>query len=420
MRGKNTLEPRSCSRQEGFLGATGGLGSRRAVGWLFLLLLALEQLCSVLAFSTCKTLDMDLMKRKRIEAIRGQILSKLKLPKPPEAEDPESRVLSEEIMALYNSTLEIIREMAAEEPQETLQEEYYAKEVHRFTMLPTDHDSYGEEYKKDNQNIYFGFDVSPIRLTLPDPNLLYRAELRMRASGTGQEQRLELYQQKYHSRNDSSWYYLQGQSVKVKSEKEWLSFDVTNVLRVWLASTDILGRFRLSTHCSCDSKREDLKVEIEGIVTKRGDQGQISRDKQQRPYLLIMAMTPERVDSHNHKRRKRSTLDADFCSSQSPEEKNCCVRRLYIDFRKDLKWKWIHEPKGYYANFCMGPCPYLWSSDTQYSKVLALYNQHNPSASAAPCCVPDELQPLGILYYVGRQAKVEQLSNMIVKSCRCS
>lgn len=50
-------------------------------------------------------------------------------------------------------------------------------------------------------------------------------------------------------------------------------------------------------------------------------------------------------------------------------EKNCCVRQLYIDFRKDLGWKWIHEPKGYHANFCLGPCPYIWSLETQYSKV---------------------------------------------------
>uniref|UniRef100_A0A8D0HAI0 Transforming growth factor beta 1 n=1 Tax=Sphenodon punctatus TaxID=8508 RepID=A0A8D0HAI0_SPHPU len=100
--------------------------------------------------------------------------------------------------------------------------------------------------------------------------------------------------------------------------------------------------------------------------------------------------------------------------------RNCCVRSLYIDFRKDLQWKWIHEPKGYMANFCLGPCPYIWSADTQYSKVLALYNQYNPSASAAPCCVPHTLEPLPIVYYVGRKAKVEQLSNMIVKSCKCS
>ena len=58
-----------------------------------------------------------------------------------------------------------------------------------------------------------------------------------------------------------------------------------------------------------------------------------------------------------------------FPPACSSTEKNCCVRQLYIDFRKDLGWKWIHEPKGYHANFCLGPCPYIWSLDTQYSKV---------------------------------------------------
>uniref|UniRef100_A0A8C5RDK8 Transforming growth factor beta n=1 Tax=Laticauda laticaudata TaxID=8630 RepID=A0A8C5RDK8_LATLA len=412
---------RSYARHWGVLGVLGVFGSPpQAAGWVFLLLVALQQFCSVVAFSTCKTLDMDLMKRKRIEAIRGQILSKLKFPKPPEVEDLETQVLSEEVMAIYNSTLEVIREMVAEEPLETLHEEYYAKEVHRFMMKPIDSSSYGNQYKKDHQNVYFVFEIESIRKAITDPNLLYRAELRMQASGHGQEQRLELYQQKDHSGNDSTWYYLQGLSVKVKSEKEWLSFDVTNVLRLWLASRDNVGRFRLSTHCSCDGVRNDLSIQIEGTTVVRGDQGPLAGRSKHRPYLLIMATTPERADSSSHKRRKRAAPDAEFCSSQSAEAKNCCVRRFYIDFRKDLKWKWIYEPKGYYANFCMGPCPYLWSSDTQYSKVLALYNLHNPSASAAPCCVPDELEPLGIIYYVGRQAKVEQLSNMIVKSCRCS
>ncbi|KAG8143540.1 hypothetical protein E2320_000752, partial [Naja naja] len=154
--------------------------------------------------------------------------------------------------------------------------------------------------------------------------------------------------------------------------------------------SDEVGRFRLSTHCSCDGVRNDLSIQIEGITDVRGDKGSLAVKSKYRPYLLIMATTPERADSSSHKRRKRASPDAEFCSSQSAEAKNCCVRRFYIDFRKDLKWKWIYEPKGYYANF------------------------------SAPCCVPDELEPLGIIYYVGRQAKVEQLSNMIVKSCRCS
>lgn len=63
-------------------------------------------------------------------------------------------------------------------------------------------------------------------------------------------------------------------------------------------------------------------------------------------------------------------------SVRSSTEKNCCVRQLYIDFRKDLGWKWIHEPKGYHANFCLGPCPYIWSLDTQYSKVCLVPPPH--------------------------------------------
>lgn len=61
-----------------------------------------------------------------------------------------------------------------------------------------------------------------------------------------------------------------------------------------------------------------------------------------------------------------SNLFFNCCSNL---EENCCVRPLYIDFRQDLGWKWVHEPKGYYANFCSGPCPYLRSSDTTHSTV---------------------------------------------------
>lgn len=41
-------------------------------------------------------------------------------------------------------------------------------------------------------------------------------------------------------------------------------------------------------------------------------------------------------------------------------------------------------------------------------QVLALYKHHNPGASAQPCCVPQVLEPLPIIYYVGRQHKVSE------------
>ncbi|XP_061669072.1 transforming growth factor beta-3 proprotein-like [Syngnathoides biaculeatus] len=101
-------------------------------------------------------------------------------------------------------------------------------------------------------------------------------------------------------------------------------------------------------------------------------------------------------------------------------EVSCRVRRLHVDFRRDLNRKWIHEPSGYDANYSSGPCPYPRSSDTPRSSLLSLYSTVNQEASASPCCVPQELEPLTILHYSGRTPKVEQLSDMIVKSCKCS
>lgn len=95
------------------------------------------------ALSTCNPLDLELIKRKRIEAIRGQILSKLRLPKEPEVdEEKEFENIPVELISVYNSTVELNHEQAADpvhQPIEDPNEEgYYAKEVHKFTMTQSE------------------------------------------------------------------------------------------------------------------------------------------------------------------------------------------------------------------------------------------------------------------------------------------
>lgn len=83
----------------------------------------------------------------------------------------------------------------------------------------------------------------------------------------------------------------------------------------------------------------------------------------------------------------------------------------------------LGEKKCHFSNlfWCLEMClPTLISFVIFLSQLLSLYNTLNPEASASPCCVPQDLEPLTILYYVGRSPKVEQLSNMVVKSCKCS
>nr|XP_029512748.1 transforming growth factor beta-1 proprotein-like [Oncorhynchus nerka] len=107
-----------------------------------LVCLVLAALClagSVSSMSTCKTLDLELVKKKRIEAIRGQILSKLRMPKEPEEEQAGTeKEIPVALLSLYNSTVELSEEQKLQ-PQPTThtldeEEEYFAKEVHKFTM----------------------------------------------------------------------------------------------------------------------------------------------------------------------------------------------------------------------------------------------------------------------------------------------
>lgn len=60
-----------------------------------------------------------------------------------------------------------------------------------------------------------------------------------------------------------------------------------------------------------------------------------------------------------------------------------------------------------------------WFCFFSFGQILPLYNKLNPEASATPCCVPQDLEPLTIMYFIGRTPRVEQLSNMVVKSCKC-
>lgn len=379
----------------------------------FLIVMTVYMVGSVSGMSTCKTLDLEMVKKKRIEAIRSQILSKLRLPKEPEPDQAgDEEEIPTPLLSLYNSTKEMLKEQQTEVQTdistEQEEEEYFAKVLHKFNMT-------SKNNTKNSNSLPIFFNISEIRRSVGDYRLLTTAELRMliKQPTIQTEQRVELYRGL-----GTSARYLASRFITNQWKDKWLSFDVTETLQNWLKGTDDEQGFQLRLFCECSqtSTENGFRFSISGIVTGRGDIGMIQKLTQQPPYILTMSI-PQNISNHLTSRQKRSTETKDTCTAQT---ENCCVRSLYIDFRKDLGWKWIHKPTGYYANYCMGSCTYIWNAENKYSQILALYKHHNPGASAQPCCVPQALEPLPILYYVGRQHKVEQLSNMIVKSCKCS
>lgn len=95
--------------------------------------------CATLSssLSTCATVDIDHVKRKRVEAIRGQILSKLRLTSPPHSQGPSK--IPYQVQALYNSTKQLLEELERNRQQSCGQDnaetEYYAKEIYKFNMI---------------------------------------------------------------------------------------------------------------------------------------------------------------------------------------------------------------------------------------------------------------------------------------------
>ncbi|XP_026186146.1 transforming growth factor beta-2 proprotein isoform X1 [Mastacembelus armatus] len=410
-----------------------------------LLLLRFSGVLPVDGINTCQSINLDTQKSRRIEAVRGQILSKLRIRNAPdEDEAPPPAPVPPEVMLLYNSTRELLKERArlAESAceRESSEEDYYAKEVQRIDMLPPRTDTNAvQPVAPDPHYRVVHFDVSGVDLT---NSTLVKAEFRIFRAPNPQarasEQRVEIYQLlKPDEESTSTQRYIDSRTVQPKAKGAWISVDVTETIKDWVSDPENNLGLKLGVHCPCctfipstnnivPNKSEELEVLFAGVddeqLRRLRKPGQVKGQADfstKMPHLILTLLPSDRVDNPAKKNRKKraAATDATTCSRSS--DQGCCLRSLYIDFRRDLNWKWIHEPKGYKANFCAGNCPYLWSANNHYNMILPLYNKLNPEASATPCCVPQDLEPLTIMYFIGRTPRVEQLSNMVVKSCKC-
>uniref|UniRef100_A0A8C2C3Y1 Transforming growth factor beta n=1 Tax=Cyprinus carpio TaxID=7962 RepID=A0A8C2C3Y1_CYPCA len=343
-----------------------------------LLCLVLTALCMVArtgGMSTCKTLDLEVVKKKRIEAIRGQILSKLRMAKEPESEkDDDGKKIPYALLSLYNSTVELSEEMKMKPISvQAEDEDYFGKEVHKFVIQQAQNDTTHQ----------LTFNVSEMKQSIPDRRLLSQAELRLRIKNPkmDQEQRLELYR----GTGDRARY-LGTRFVSKALSDRWLSFDVKQTMIEWLEGSEEEESLELRLYCGCKTDKQSTDqflFTISGLGQQRGDTASLA-GMMPKPYILALSLPP----NGNTPARKKRAVGTD---------ENCDERALLLSLTA--------VP----ISICI--C---------FSQILALYKHHNPGASAQPCCVPAVFDPLPILYYVGRQHKVEQLSNMVVRSCKCS
>ncbi|XP_035262549.1 bone morphogenetic protein 2-like isoform X2 [Anguilla anguilla] len=134
---------------------------------------------------------------------------------------------------------------------------------------------------------------------------------------------------------------------------------------------------------------------------------------------LMKTENPVPITRGNKSRRTRA---APYDSNRHPI--TCQRVPLYVDFEK-IGWTgWIISPRGYNAYHCIGSCPFPLGESlraTNHATVQSIVNALKLSKEVeTPCCVPDKLQSISLLYFDDEENVVlKQYDDMVALSCGC-
>ena len=126
------------------------------------------------------------------------------------------------------------------------------------------------------------------------------------------------------------------------------------------------------------------------------------------------------------KRVKRASgSDYNYKPVYSKRKKRACQRQLlYVDFVK-IGWSgWIISPKGFNAYHCKGTCPFPLGQNhkpTNHATVQSIVHALRIEKDVAqPCCVPNKLYPISLLYFDDDENVIlKQYDDMVATSCGC-
>lgn len=119
----------------------------------------------------------------------------------------------------------------------------------------------------------------------------------------------------------------------------------------------------------------------------------------------------------------RSARSLDY-SEEEGGSMPCQRLPLYVDF-EEIGWSgWIVSPRGYNAYHCKGSCPFPLGQNmrpTNHATVQSIINALKLiKGIETPCCVPDKLFSINLLYFDDDENVVlKQYNDMVAGSCGC-
>ncbi|XP_056350797.1 bone morphogenetic protein 2-like [Oenanthe melanoleuca] len=211
----------------------------------------------------------------------------------------------------------------------------------------------------------------------------------------------------------------------------WEVFNVTQTVSKWVGNSSSNHGFWIrTTHVSKNGMEHD-------VVTFAKSQGSF---QESRNALLILFTNSNKRRSHSFvpsaakSEAGRVSHEPDVESSSGSTSRRaraarsplaaCHRRELYVDFHA-IGWSgWIIHPSGYNAFYCRGSCIFPLGESlnaTNHATVQSIvYTLKLSQDVSMPCCVPDELKSLNLLYFDDKQNVVlKNYKDMVATRCGC-
>ncbi|KFZ62031.1 Bone morphogenetic protein 2-A, partial [Antrostomus carolinensis] len=198
----------------------------------------------------------------------------------------------------------------------------------------------------------------------------------------------------------------------------WEAFNVTQTVSKWVGNSSSNHGFLITTTRVFNNRIEHDLVKF----AKSQGPSQESRNA-----LLVLF-------TNSNKRRSSSFVPSSTSTSRRPraaavpsaksQVAACHRRELYVDFRA-IGWSgWIIYPSGYNAFYCRGSCLFPLGENlnaTNHATVQSIVHTLKLSQDVStPCCVPDELKSLNLLYFDDKENVVlKNYKDMVATRCGC-
>ncbi|XP_056436185.1 growth/differentiation factor 8 [Gadus macrocephalus] len=327
------------------------------------------------------------IKTMRLNAIKSQILSKLRLKHAPNI----SRDVMKQLLPKAPPLQELLDQydVLGDDNQDGLIEEDDEHAVTETIMLIATEPDSVVQVNRTPRCCFFSFSQKI------QANRILRAQLWVHLRASEEDTTVFLQISRLMPSTDGSRH-IGIRSLKIDVNagvSSWKSIDVKQVLSVWLRQPETNWGIEINAY---DAEGNDLVA----TSVEPGEEGL-------QPFMEVQ------VSEGPKRTRRDSGLD---CDENSPESR-CCRYPLTVDF-EDFGWDWVIAPKRYKANYCSGECEYMYLQKYPHTHLV---HKASPRGNAGPCCTPTKMSPINMLYFNRKEQIIYgKLPSMVVDRCGCS